>query len=95
MISFFFKHKAIVYYLGALSSYVSQFFSLSWYDDADDSSEDSLVDNGLRAIHINVDCVDGALQLGSQADAFKKPFWYDDIWLCFANLCILCYRTLE
>ena len=68
--------------------------SLSWHYDTDGSCEVSLVENGIHAIYINVDCVDGALQMGSQVDAYKKPFWYDDLWLCFGNLCLVCSRTL-
>ena len=70
-------------------------FSLSWHYDADGSREASMVDNGIRAIHINADCVDGALQMGTQVDARKKPCWYDELWLCFGNLCLVCSRALR
>ena len=63
--------------------------------DADGSWEASLVDNGIYAIHNNVDCIDGALQIGSQVDVRKKPCWYDDLWLCFGNLCLVGSKTLE
>ena len=53
-------------------------FSFSWHNDADDSGEASLFVNGVRAIHIDVDCVDGALQMGSQVDACEKPCGYHD-----------------
>ena len=65
MISFFFKYKEVVYNLGFVVLCLAVIFSLSWHYDADGSWEASLVDNGIRAIHINVDCVDGALQMGT------------------------------
>ena len=59
----------------------SYFLSLMAYD-ADGSREAILVDSGIRPIHISADCVDGALQVGSEADARAKPFWHEELWLC-------------
>ena len=53
-----------------------------------------MVDNGVRPVHINVDCVDGPLQVGSQVDAREESCWDDDLWLCFGDLCLVCFGAV-
>ena len=82
--------------MGLIVLCLAVIFSLSWHNDADGSGEASLVVNGvLRAIHIDVDCVDGALQMGSQVDAREKHCRHNNLWLCFGDLCPMCSGTLS